>query len=123
MADRILVIDDEKSLQILYAHELRREGYEVETASDAAEAIDMFSKESYELALVDIEMPGMDGLQLMGKLRDIAPDTRLVVNSAYSTYKADFNSWLADGYIVKSSDLEPLKTKIKELLVKSDKRK
>jgi hypothetical protein len=52
-------------------------------------------------------------------LRKISPGTALVINSAYSTYKADFKSWLADGYIVKSSNLGPLKEKIKDLLVKS----
>lgn len=122
MADRILVIDDEKALRLLYTRELGREGYEVEAACDAAEAIDMFAKTNYDLAIVDIEMPGMDGLELMGKLRKLSPHTRLVINSAYSTYKADFNSWLSDGYIVKSSDLTPLKSKLKELLVKSDSR-
>lgn len=120
MADRILVIDDEKALRLLYARELSREGYEVDAAGDAIEAIAMFAKSSYALAIVDIEMPGMDGLELMGKLRRMAPDTRLVINSAYSTYKADFNSWLADGYILKSSDLTQLKMKMKELLVTSD---
>ncbi len=121
MADRILVIDDEESLRLLYTSELARVGYQVESAADANEAMAMFSDGDYALAIVDIEMPGLDGLELLGKLREIDPATPLVLNSAFSTYKSDFKSWLADGYIVKSSDLEPLKTKIKELLVLRDK--
>ena len=121
MADRILVIDDEESLRLLYTSELSRIGYQVESAADANEAMTMFSDGDYSLAVVDIEMPGLDGLELLGKLREIDPSTPLVLNSAFNTYKADFKSWLADGYIVKSSDLEPLKTKIKELLVLRDK--
>ncbi len=121
MADRILVIDDEESLRLLYTSELARDGYQVESAADADEAMEMFSNGDYALAIVDIEMPGLDGLELLSKLREIDPSTPLVLNSAFSTYKADFKSWVADGYIVKSSDLEPLKTKIKELLVLRDK--
>ena len=121
MADRILVIDDEESLRLLYTSELARDGYQVESAADADQAMEMFSNGDYALAIVDIEMPGLDGLELLSKLREIDPSTPLVLNSAFSTYKADFKSWVADGYIVKSSDLEPLKTKIKELLVLRDK--
>ncbi len=123
MANHIIVIDDDEALRLLYTQDLGRSGYTVDTASCASDAIERFSETNYDLAIVDIEMPGTDGLELLGQLREISPETRLVINSAYSTYKADFNSWLADGYIVKSSDLEPLKTKIKELLVKSDRRK
>ena len=121
MTNRILVIDDEEALRLLYTSELARAGYQVESAADADEAMEMFSKQHYDLAVVDIEMPGLNGLELLGKLREIDPSTPLVLNSAFSTYKADFKSWVADGYIVKSSDLEPLKSKIKELLVPSDK--
>ncbi|UCE23385.1 MAG: response regulator [Candidatus Zixiibacteriota bacterium] len=123
VSDHILVIDDDDALRLLYEHDLGRSGYLVDTASCASEAVERFSEGNYDLAIVDIEMPGTDGLELLGQLREMSPHTRLVINSAYSSYKADFNSWLADGYIVKSSDLEPLKSKIKELLVKSDRRK
>ena len=89
MAERILVIDDEKALRLLYTSALQQEGYEVDTAADAAEGINKASERDFSLAVVDIEMPGMDGLELMEKLRKISPSTRLVINSAYSTYKAE----------------------------------
>ncbi|MEW6412642.1 MAG: response regulator [Candidatus Zixiibacteriota bacterium] len=117
MPGNILIVDDDDSLRLLYKAELTRDGYTVETASNAEEALQQVSRQNYALAIVDIEMPGMSGLELLGKLRQAAPDTCLVVNSAYSTYKADFNSWLADRYVVKSSDLEPLKQNIRELMV------
>ena len=120
MENRILIIDDEESLRLLYASELTRDGYQVESAANGDEALEMFSEGKYDLAIVDIEMPGLNGLELLGRLREIDPSTSLVLNSAFSTYKADFKSWVADGYIVKSSDLEPLKNKIKELLVLRD---
>lgn len=116
MAGTILIIDDDENHRLLYSRELNREGFTVATAGCADEAVARFAEGGVSLAVIDIEMPGLDGLQLLGKLREISPNTPLVINSAYSTYKADFKSWLADGYIVKSSDLQPLKDKIRELL-------
>jgi len=120
MTPSILVIDDDENHRLLYSRELVRAGYDVETASCASEALSWFESRSFSLAVVDIEMPGLDGLELLGRLRDLSPSTALVINSAYSTYKADFKSWVADGYVVKSSDLGPLKEKIRELLGSQD---
>lgn len=116
MNPSILVIDDDENHRLLYSRALTQAGYEVETAACADEALARLNDRSFALAVVDIEMPGLDGLDLLGRLREISPSTALVINSAYSTYKADFKSWVADGYVVKSSDLGPLKEKIRELL-------
>ena len=121
MKSRILIIDDDENHRLLYSSELKRAGYEVATSADAEQALERFTEGDISLAVVDIEMPGMDGLELLGRFREISPGTPLLINSAYSTYKGDFKSWLADGYIVKSSDLKPLKSKIDELLVTRDK--
>ena len=120
MNPRILIIDDDDNHRLLYSRALSQAGYDIETASCADEALSWFNDCSFSLAVVDIEMPGLDGLELLGRLRELSPSTALVINSAYSTYKADFKSWVADGYVVKSSDLGPLKEKIKELLGSQD---
>lgn len=120
MNPRILVVDDDENHRLLYSRALRQSGYEVETASDADEALARCGDRSFSVAVVDIEMPGLDGLELLGKLREKWPSMSLIINSAYSTYKADFKSWVADGYVIKSSDLEPLKEKIRELLGSQD---
>lgn len=117
MPMRILVIDDDQALRLLYKSELESQGYRVDTAATGQEALDAFVPDRYDAAVVDIEMPDISGLDLIGKLRELAPGTALILNSAYSTYKADFKSWMADGYIVKSSDLTPLTEKIKEVVV------
>jgi len=61
-------------------------------------------------------MPGPDGLETMGRM--LSQDNRLpvILNTAYSSYKESFLSWSADAYVVKSSDLTELKTKIREVL-------
>ena len=117
MSRRILIVDDEEMIRLLYRKELSQGGYEVDTASSGAEAIKKVSQGNFGVVVLDIELPDMSGLEVLQKLRKIAPETPIILNSAYTTYKLDFQSWLADDYIVKSSDLQALKHKIKQLVV------
>lgn len=116
MTGRILVVDDDARLRLLYSKELSREDYEVTCVESGQAALDLPDKEMFDLAIVDIEMPDISGLDLVVALREQAPGMGIVINSAYSTYKSDFKSWMADAYMVKTSDLNPLKKKISELL-------
>lgn len=113
---RILVIEDEKSLRLLYRQDLEREGHEVITAADAREGIESAERASPDLVILDIRMPGMDGLEAMGRILDRHPRIPLILNSAYSSYKDNFMSWAADAYVVKSSDTAELLSRVRELL-------
>ncbi len=116
MNQHILIVDDEEMIRLLYRKELSRDGYRVDTASSGAEAIEKVSQADFGVVVLDIELPDMSGLEVLQKLREIAPDTPTLLNSAYTTYKSDFRSWLADDYVVKSSDLQALREKIKQLV-------
>ena len=113
---KLLIVDDEKNLRALYQAELGDEGYEVIMASDGREALRFPESEKPDLVVLDIRMPGPDGLETMGRM--LSQDNRLpvILNTAYSSYKESFLSWSADAYVVKSSDLTELKTKIREVL-------
>lgn len=113
---RILIVDDEKALRLLYATDLTASGYQVDVAAGAAEALDKVDNKKYDLIILDIEMPDMSGMEALELLRKKSPDTKLLINSAYSIYKSDFQSWLADDYLVKTSDLSILKDTIERLL-------
>jgi CheY-like chemotaxis protein len=113
---KILVVDDEKNIRSLYERELQDEGYAVSLAGNGREALERFSSERPDLVVLDIRMPGMDGLEALGKLLAEDPKVPVVLNSAYSSYKDNFLSWSADAYVVKSSDLTELKETIKRLL-------
>jgi DNA-binding response OmpR family regulator len=113
---KILIIEDEKNLRLLYKQEFERDGFEVVTAATAAEGLDLVTTESPDLVVMDIRMPGMDGLEAMGRLLDKSPKIPIVLNSAYSSYKDSFMSWAADAYVVKSADTEELRTRVRELL-------
>ncbi len=113
---RLLVVDDEKDIRHLYAEELAEEGYEVETAGSGEEAAAMVQARPYDLVVLDIQMKGESGLQLLQKIVKENSEMPVILCTAFSCYKEDFSSWLADAYVVKSSDLTELKGEIRRLL-------
>jgi len=116
---RLLIVDDEKNLRMLYKTDFEVEGYQVDTAPDAQEALGMFEHERYDLVILDIKMPGMDGVEALGKFLGRDNKIPVIINSAYDSYKDNFMSWAADSYVIKSADLTELKQKVKEALGES----
>ena len=116
MKKKILVVDDEPNMRELLREELEEEGYEVEAAENGEEALKKFSSGDYDLVILDIEMPGMNGLEVAGKIREMKKDARIILLTAYSHYRSDLSSWAADEYVVKSFNFEELKEKVKKLL-------
>jgi DNA-binding response OmpR family regulator len=116
--NRLLVVDDEINQGLLYEQELEDEGYEVDVANSGAEALELVKKNSYDLLVLDIGMPEMDGLETLARLLGIDNKIPVILNTAYPSYKDNFMSWAADAYVVKSMDLTELKEKIKESLSK-----
>jgi len=112
----ILVADDEESIRNLLEEELKDEGYRVITVSNARDALKMVETEQLDLVILDIRMPGMDGLEALPRILGMKEGLPVILNTAYSQYKESFMSWAADAYVVKSSDLTELKQKIKELI-------
>jgi DNA-binding NtrC family response regulator len=115
---KLLVVDDESSIRLLYAQELAEEGYQVVTAGTAGEAVEKLQTEEFDLVVLDIKLKNESGLDLLQKVVKERHDMPVILCSAFSCYKDDFSAWLADGYVVKSSDLEELKEEIRKVLAK-----
>ena len=113
---RILVADDEMSIRLLYSEELREEGYEVLTAANGREALEIVEKEPLNLIILDIKMPEMSGIEVLRQIKEKNPNLPVLLSSAYSEYKQDFGTWASEEYLVKSSDLEDLKTAVRKHL-------
>ena len=113
----ILVVDDDKYHLLLYEQELSLEGYSIITAKDGCGAVKKAKEHSPDLIVMDIIMPKIDGIELMDRI--LSEHKKIpIINTAYTSYMDNFMSWAADAYIIKSSDLNELKNKIKELLDK-----
>jgi DNA-binding NtrC family response regulator len=115
---RLLIVDDEQDICRLYAAELEDEGYQVETASSVAAAVELLTGRDFDLVVLDIQMRGESGLQMLQEIVRDKPELPVILCTAFSCYKDDFSSWLADAYVVKSSDTGELKAEIARVLGK-----
>jgi DNA-binding response OmpR family regulator len=113
---KILIIEDEIHLRQLYQAEFTEEGYEVVVAKNGFEGIELCKQENPDLVVVDIRMPGMDGLDTIARILEHDRSRPLIINSAYPQYQDNFMSWNADAFVVKSSDLTALKEKVNSFL-------
>lgn len=115
----VLVVEDDKNQRLLYEKELKDEGYDVVLARDGRDALKKVGSEKVDLVVLDIRMPGIDGIETLGNILSVNKKLPVILNTAYSSYKENFMSWAADRYIIKSSDLTELKQSVKELLDRS----
>lgn len=120
-ARRILFVDDEQDHRFLYEQELREEGYLVLSAGNGKEALRCLEESPFDLVILDIVMPKMDGIETLGKIATRYKKMPVILHTAYPYYQTDFMTWLAHTYVVKSSDLSVLKKTVKELFKKEGK--
>ena len=118
---KILCVDDDPSLLYLYQEELSEEGYKVILAQDGKQAMEKFEEEKPQAVIMDIRMPGMDGIETMNALLGKDRQIPIILNTAFPGYKQNYMTWGAEAYIIKSSDLSELKHKIREVLEKREK--
>lgn len=107
---RILVVDDEEDLRLTLCQAFEMEGYEVREAADAPQAVSLLSRESFEVVLIDLMMPTVDGLSLLEKTRSVLPDAVIVVMTGQATLESAMSS-LEGGtvdYILKPFRLEQI---------------
>ena len=113
---RIMVVDDEENIRFLYKEELEDEGFAVELAQNGEEALEKLPDFKPDLITLDIKMPGMNGIEVLKRIREQDRRLPIVLCSAYGEYKQDFTTWASDAYVVKCADLTELKTTIRRLL-------
>jgi DNA-binding NtrC family response regulator len=106
----ILVVDDEPIVVQSLGDWFRHDGYDVDTAANAKEALRLAAAKSYDIALVDIRMPGMDGLELMERLLRERPDLTVIIITAYAAVDTAVRALKAGAYdyITKPFDPEEL---------------
>ena len=113
---KILLVDDEESIHLLYRAELEENGYKVYSALSGRDALQNFKIISPDLIILDINMPGMNGIEILRQIKEINPHLPVVLCTAYQEYKQDLGVWASDDYIVKSSDLNDLKDAVHHIL-------
>jgi DNA-binding NtrC family response regulator len=114
----ILVVDDEDALRTVLSSELLNEGYEVRAASDGDEAITEVQKSPFDLVLLDIKMPRMNGFEVLKFIKESHPKTKVVMLTGFADLKNAIESKKlgADDFVSKPYDLVDLLTTIERVL-------
>lgn len=89
---KILVIDDEPIVRTSCRKTLLPEGYEINTAENGQEGIELLEKEKFDLVLLDLKMPGMDGIEVLKLIKSKWPKTKVIILTGYSTVETAVNT-------------------------------
>ena len=115
---RILIVDDDETIRATMKAILEEEGYTVDLAGSGKEGIQKTNERAYNIALLDIRLPDMEGVQLLKLMKETLPRTRKIMVTGYpSTQNAiEALNKNADAYLIKPVDIEKLLSTIKEQL-------
>ncbi|MCH1939555.1 response regulator transcription factor [Holdemania massiliensis] len=114
---KLLIVEDEEDLAMGLKRGLRKNGYDVEWSSDGREGLELALIEDYECLLLDLNLPGMDGLELLHQLRQKKPQQKVLILSARGAVhdKVKGLDLGADDYLVKPFHFEELLARIRNL--------
>lgn len=115
---RILVVEDELDLQEAIAECLRIDGYAVDTCDNGADAYELLYIENYDLVVLDLNLPQMDGIEVLKKIRDKKPNLKVLILSARNSVhdKVMGLDYGANDYLAKPFDFAELEARIRNLL-------
>ncbi|MFX3624409.1 MAG: response regulator [Ectobacillus sp.] len=83
MEGKILIVDDQYRIRILLNEVFQKEGYKTYQAANGFQAIDIVKKDKPDLVILDMKIPGMDGIEILKRLKEIEPDIKVILMTAY----------------------------------------
>lgn len=113
---KILLVDDEENIRFIYSEEFTDDGYEIIAAENGIEALKLFEQERPDLVILDIQMPGMNGIEVLRRMKTLNAEVPVILSSAYPEFKQDLGVWASEEYVVKSSDLSILKEAVRKYI-------
>jgi two-component system response regulator (stage 0 sporulation protein F) len=119
MMTRILIVEDDDNQRLLYREDFEEQGYEVFEARDGIEALSAIERHAPDAVVLDINMPGPDGLATLVRINERHRRLPVVLNSAYSAYRDQYVSWIADVYVTKSSNLVELRAAVRSVIAQA----
>jgi DNA-binding response OmpR family regulator len=120
MSFRILIVDDEKNVRLMYRSSLESEGYEIFEADSGAKALEECVARIHDAAILDLRMPGMDGLELLEKMKALNIETPVVIITAFGDVPNAVNAMKlgAIDFLPKPLTPDQLRHVVKDILVR-----
>ena len=114
----ILLADDEKTFRETFSKILEEEGFSITTLDNGTDAIEAVTRNSYSIAILDIQMPGVDGIKVLREIMKIRPDTRVIMITAFGTVEMAVEAIKlgACDYVMKPVMFDDILTKIRQHL-------
>jgi DNA-binding NtrC family response regulator len=116
MPERILLVEDDLRSRKHLASFLRKEGYEVNEASDGKQAVELLQENEVDLVLADVVMPGLNGLQVLQHVQSVTPEIPVFLMSGHFRYAQHILREGAADFIAKPLDFNELSSKLKLIL-------
>ncbi|SDI61376.1 response regulator [Alteribacillus bidgolensis] len=117
---KVLIVDDQYGIRVLLKEVLEKDGYEVHQASNGLQALEIMEKEKPDLLLLDMKIPGMDGIEILKerKNRQLAANMEIILMTAYGELNVinDAKELGASTYLSKPFDIDQVRKEIKSLL-------
>ena len=112
----ILLVEDNPNLGALYQEELSDAGYHTLRATSGSEAIEQMMKHRFDLVVLEINLSGMDGIEVLETMLDAQPHLPVIINSGHDGYKTSFLMEKAAAFVLKSGDLTELKAQVERVI-------
>ncbi|MBN1314718.1 MAG: response regulator transcription factor [Anaerolineales bacterium] len=119
-SNKILIVDDEPSIRLFLSEELRDAGYEVITAASGEEALAVLEKQTIDLVLLDLRMPGMDGIQTMTEIRSLPLPPEVIILTAHASLDTAIHAMRlgGDDFLIKPCENAELLTSVQKGLIR-----
>jgi DNA-binding response OmpR family regulator len=119
-ANTILIADDEASLRFFLYEELEQQGYKVYTAADGQEALTLLQQTSVDVAIIDLQMPGLNGLELMAAVQSLPDSPELIMLTAHATLEISIQAMRrgSSDFLLKPCDIDELLGSIEQAMAR-----
>jgi two-component system response regulator (stage 0 sporulation protein F) len=121
MAEKVLIVDDQFGIRILLNEVLQREGYDTYQAANGLQALEIVQDNKPDLVLLDMKIPGMDGIEILKRLKVIYPDIKVIIMTAYG--ELDMIQEAMDlgaiTHFAKPFDIEDIRAAVKKYVYES----
>ncbi|MFD2446803.1 response regulator [Bacillus sp. CGMCC 1.16607] len=122
LKEKILIVDDQFGIRILLNEVFQKEGYQTFQAANGVQALEIVKQHSPDLVLLDMKIPGMDGIEILKRMKVIDPDIRVIIMTAYGELDMiqEAKDLGALTHFAKPFDIDDIRAAVKEhLLIKS----